>query len=173
MDVDRGEHDVTKHVAEDGRAAARTLFRSSVGDRAVVGVVERFAQALAEAGEIGCAHHLAAVAGRRYAVAGDNADAEGAAVVLAAELVHPVLGDPNLALPHLDAHVRVAAAALDFRVGRNEVEHSLAQLPDDVDGDLAGHAGPPAGAGREGGLYGAWGRGGSVMRPRRGRRAVP
>ena len=48
-------------------------------------------------------------------LAGENADAESEAVVLTAELVHPVFGDGNLALADLDADVGVLAEALALR----------------------------------------------------------
>src|SRR3990172_5606008 len=79
--------------------------------------------------------------------AGKDADAEGEAVVLAAELVHPVFGDGGLALADLDADVGVLTEAFGSGVGGDEVVDRVSDLGDNVNADLLGHGEPPASSG--------------------------
>ncbi len=83
--------------------------------------------------------------GRSDVLARENPHAEREPVVLAAELVHPVLRDRHLALAHFDPHVRVFPEPLGLRVGTHEVVDSVSDLRQHIDGDFLGHRQPPGG----------------------------
>src|SRR5256886_6370873 len=55
------------------------------------------------------------------------------AVVLAAELVHPVLGDRALAFRYLQPDIGVLAEALGAGIGADEIEDGVADLRDDIE----------------------------------------
>src|SRR5581483_2024903 len=75
---------------------------------------------------------LAEVAGRLGAVAGDDAHAEGEAVVLAAELIHAVLRHRGLAFVDTDAQVGVMAVVTGAWIGGDEVRHGGADGGDGI-----------------------------------------
>jgi len=141
-DVDGGQRHVVQGVAEGGEAAAGALLAAGVGQRPFVGVVKAVLQPLPQLRQVGGAHDLAEVSRRGYLLAGEDADAEGEAVVFAAELVHAVLGHRHLPLAHLDAHVGVAAVALALRVAGKEVGHGVPHLRERLDTHSLGHVYP-------------------------------
>ena len=92
--------------------------------------------------QVGRAHNPPEIAGRDHALTPQNTDAEGEAVVLAAELIHPILGHRHLTLAHLNANVGVATVTLATAIGGDQVEHGVAHLRDRIDTYSLGHVYP-------------------------------
>src|SRR5438093_9235528 len=102
-------------------------------------MIQRFPESLVEPGQIRCPDELPEVTGSDRLVAGQYPHAEGEAVVLGAELVHPVLRHGAFAFADLQPDIRVLPEALGARVRGDEVENGVTDLRDNVDGDLFGH----------------------------------